>query len=137
LREIRVFAQLGVRMMHLTYKRRNAIGDGCGEPHDGGLSDFGHAVVAEMNRLGVMIDLAHTGWQTCRDAARATKRPLLVSHSAVHALSAHIRAKPDDVIRAVLGTGGTMGITNVPAFLGGSGDIRAFLEHLGYMVRTF
>lgn len=137
LREIRVFAQLGARMMHLTYQRRNLMGDGCGEPHDGGLSDFGHAAVAEMNRLGVIIDLAHTGWQTCLDAARATKRPLLVSHSAVHALNAHIRAKPDEVIRAVLDTGGTMGITNVPAFLGGSGGICAFLDHLDYMIRTF
>ncbi len=137
LREIRVFAQLGVRMMHLTYQRRNLLGDGCGEICDGGLSDFGHAAVAEMNRLGVIIDLAHTGWRTCLDAARATKRPLLVSHSTVHALSGHIRAKPDEVIRAVLDTGGTMGITNVPSFLGGGGDIRDFIEHLDYMVRTF
>lgn len=134
---IRVFAQLGVRMMHLTYNRRNAIGDGCGEPNDGGLSDFGHAVVAEMNRQGVIIDLAHTGWKTCLDTCKATRNPVLVSHSTVHALNAHVRAKPDEVIRKVLDTGGTMGITNVPAFLGGSGDIRAFLDHLDYMVKTF
>ena len=56
---IRIFQQLGIRMMHLTYNRRNPIGDGAGEPHDGGLSDFGHAVVEEMNRLGVIVDVAH------------------------------------------------------------------------------
>lgn len=137
LREIRVFAQLGVRMMHLTYQRRNPIGDGCGEINDGGLSDFGRAVVAEMNRLGVIVDLAHTGWKTCLDVAKITERPVLVSHSAVHALNAHIRNKPDTVIRAVLETGGTMGITNYPSFLGLTGDICAFLEHIDYLVQKF
>lgn len=137
LRDIKVFAQLGARMMHLTYQRRNPIGDGCGEPNDGGLSDFGRMVIAEMNRLGVIIDLAHTGWRTCCEAARASTLPLLVSHSAVHALSAHIRGKPDEVIKAVLDSGGTMGITNYPAFLGLSGDIVALLDHLAYMVQKF
>ncbi len=137
LREIRTFARLGVRMMHLTYQRRNPIGDGCGEINDGGLSHFGHAVVGELNRLGVVIDLAHTGWKTCLDVAKTTQRPVLVSHSAVHALSGHLRAKPDNVIRAVLDTGGTMGITNYPDFLGLSGDLSALLEHIDYMVRTF
>jgi len=137
LRYIRIFAQLGARMMHLTYNRRNPIGDGCGEPNDAGLSDFGHATVAEMNRLGVIIDLAHTGWQTCRDAAKATNQPVVISHSVACALNEHIRSKPDDIIRAVLDTGGTMGITNVPAFLGGKGDVNAFLDHIDYVAKTF
>ena len=64
LRLIRIFHQLGIRMMHLTYNRRNPIGDGAGEPHDGGLSDFGHAAIAEMNRVGVIVDVAHSGWKT-------------------------------------------------------------------------
>ena len=61
LRYIRVFFQLGVRMMHLTYNRRNVIGDGCAEPGNAGLSDFGRAVVQEMNRVGVIVDVAHSG----------------------------------------------------------------------------
>lgn len=134
---LRVFAQLGVRMMHLTYNRRNAIGDGCGEPANAGLSDFGRMAVREMNRLGIMIDLAHTGWNTCLDAANASEKPVVVSHSAVHALNAHMRCKTDEVIRAVVDKGGTMGITTIPAFLGGSGDIAAFLDHIDYMVRHF
>ncbi len=134
---IRVFAQLGVRMMHLTYNRRNLLGDGCGEPRDGGLSDFGEAAIREMNRLGVIIDLAHTGWQTCLDAAKVSGQPVVVSHSVADAVNHHIRAKPDNVIRAVLETGGTIGVTNVPAFLGGSGDITAFLDHIDYLVKTY
>jgi membrane dipeptidase len=137
LRYIRVFAQLGARMMHLTYNRRNPIGDGCAEPGNAGMSDFGHAVVKEMNRLGVIIDVAHTGWQTCLDAAKASTQPIVVSHSTACAINHHVRGKPDNVIRAVLDTGGSMGITNVPAFLGGTGDISAFLDHIDYVAKTF
>ena len=54
LRYMRIFFQLGIRMMHLTYQRRNMIGDGCGEKTDAGLSDFGEAAVREMNRVGVI-----------------------------------------------------------------------------------
>lgn len=134
---IKIFAQLGVRMMHFTYNRRNPLGDGCGEVNDGGLSDFGHTVVGEMNRLGIIIDLAHTGWRTSVEVARASRYPVLVSHSTVHALHAHVRAKPDSVIKAVLDTGGTMGITNYPTFLGGDGGINTFLNHIDYMLRKY
>lgn len=137
LRFIRVFAQLGVRMMHLTYNRRNLVADGCGEPGDAGLSDFGRLVIREMNRLGIIIDLAHTGWRSCLEAAAASERPVVVSHSAAYALQKHVRCKPDEVIRAVVDTGGTMGITNVPGFLGGSGDINAFLDHIDYVSGKF
>jgi len=101
------------------------------------LSDFGHATIREMNRLGILIDLAHTGWQTCLETALASEQPVVVSHSTACALNKHIRSKPDDIIRAVLDTGGTMGITNVPAFLGGQGDITAFLDHIDYVAKTF
>ena len=62
---------------------------------------------------------------------------MVVSHSAAWALRQHHRCKPDDVIRAVVETGGTMGITNVPAFLGGRGDISALLDHVDYVAKTF
>jgi membrane dipeptidase len=137
LRYIRVFAQLGAKMMHLTYNRANALGFGCGELNDGGLTDFGYQAVAEMNRLGIIIDLAHTGWKTCIDAAKASSQPVIVSHSGAHAISAHIRCKPDEVIKAVLDTGGTMGITNIPRFLGRTGDISAMLDHLDYVIKKF
>ena len=62
-------------MMHLTYNRRNPLGDGCGEPADGGLSDFGRAAIAEMNRVGVIVDVAHSGWRTSLEAAKASTQP--------------------------------------------------------------
>jgi len=137
LQYIRIFFHLGARMAHLTYNRRNLIGDGCGEPSDGGLSDFGRAVVAEMNRVGMIVDIAHSGWNTARDAARASTLPMCSSHSVCCAVHEHIRGKPDDVIRAICDTGGTMGICCIPGFLGGTGDIRAFLDHLDYAIKTF
>ena len=137
LRYVRVFAGLGARMMHLTYNRRNMIGDGCGEPADGGLSDFGRAVVAEMNRVGVIVDVAHAGWRTSLDAARASSRPMVASHSVCGELNPHCRSKPDEVIAAIVDTGGYIGICCIPAFLGRSGDIRAFLDHIVHVVSRF
>lgn len=137
LSQIRVFAHLGVRSMHLTYNRRNPIGDGCGEEANAGLSYFGQAAVQEMNRLGVLIDLAHTGRQTSLDVCKISSQPVIISHAAAYALQPHIRAKTDEEIRAVIETGGTMGLTNVPAFLGRKGDINAFLDHIDYVAKTF
>jgi membrane dipeptidase len=137
LRYIRVFYQLGVRMMHLTYNRRNPIGDGCAEPADAGLSEFGREVIREMNRVGVLVDIAHSGRQTGLDAAAVSERPIVVSHSCAMSLNKHVRCKDDETIRAVIATGGTMGITNVPYFLGGQGDISMMLDHIDYVAKTF
>lgn len=131
---IRVFFQLGIREMHLTYNRRNLIGDGCAELSNGGLSDFGRSVIAEMNRVGVIPDVAHSGWQTCLEAAQASTRPMVASHSACCAIHEHPRGKPDEVIRAIAKTGGYVGICCVPAFLGGG--IERFLDHIDHICKT-
>ena len=137
LRYIRVFYQLGCRMMHLTYNRRNAIGDGCGESANAGLSDFGRAAIAEMNRVGVIIDVAHSGLKTSLEAAQASQKPIVASHSGAWELTPHCRCKNDDVIGAIVDTGGLIGITNIPAFLGKSGDIAALLDHIDYVANRF
>ncbi|MES3016954.1 MAG: membrane dipeptidase [Bacteroidota bacterium] len=137
LRHISIFFQLGIRMMHLTYNRRNMIGDGCGEKNDGGLSDFGYAVIKEMNRVGVIVDIAHSGWKTSLEAAKASERPMVASHSTVASLNKHIRSKPDNVIRAIADTGGYIGICCIPRFLGGTGDIASMMKHIDYVVKNF
>ncbi len=137
LRCVRIFFELGIRMMHTTYQRRNMIGDGCGEQSDGGLSDFGRAAIAELNRVGIIVDVAHSGWQTSLDAARGSEKPVVASHTTCAAVYRHIRSKPDEVIRAIADTGGLVGICWVPAFLGGSCDIAAVLDHVDHVVRTF
>lgn len=137
LRYVRIFRQLGVRMMHLTYNRRNPLGDGCGEPNDAGLSDFGRTAIAEMNNLGVIVDVAHSGWRTSLEAAKASERPMVASHTACGGLHSHFRAKPDETAKAICDTGGLLGICCIPRFLGGTGDLKAFLDHIDYAVKTF
>jgi membrane dipeptidase len=134
---IPVYFQLGVRMMHLTYNRRNLVGDGCGESSNAGLSDFGRAVIKEMNRLGIIVDVAHSGWRTSLEAAKASNKPMVASHSCCGALNPHIRSKPDEVIKAIVDTGGLIGICCIPSFLGGKGDISAMLDHIDYAVKKF
>lgn len=137
LRYIEVFYQLGVRMMHLTYNRRNMIGDGCAEKANAGLSDFGEAVIKEMNRVGVIVDVAHAGHRTSYEAAKVSDLPVVASHSACTALNDHIRCKPDEVIRAIADTGGYIGIVAIPHFLGRTGDIIAMLDHIDYVAKRF
>lgn len=137
LRYVRVFYQLGIRMMHLTYQRRNMIGDGSGEKSDAGLSDFGRAAIDEMNRIGVIPDCAHSGWRTSLEAAKHSSRPVVASHSTCGAIYPHIRSKPDEVIRAIVDSGGFIGICCIPRYLRGTGDIRALLDHIDYGIRKF
>lgn len=137
LRFVRIFHELGTRMMHLTYNRRNPIGDGAGEPRDGGLSDFGHAAVAEMNKLGVIVDVAHSGWKTASDAAKASSRPMVASHTTCCGVYEHFRGKPDDTIKAICDTDGLVGMCCIPRFLGGKGDITALMDHLDHVIKKF
>ncbi len=135
--DIRVLYCLGVRMMHLTYNRRNLIGDGCGERCDSGLSEFGQHVIARLNEVGVIPDVAHSGQQTSLQAAQCSAKPVVASHSTAFALNEHIRSKKDAVIKAICDSGGYVGVCTIPPFLGGSGDIAMFLNHLEYLRNTY
>jgi membrane dipeptidase len=137
LRYVRTFFELGIRMMHVTYNRRNLLGDGCAEPANGGLSDLGRAAIAEMNRVGVIVDVAHSGWRTSLEAAKASSRPIVASHTACDAVRHHIRNKPDEVIRAIVDGGGLIGVCCIPNFLGDPGDITALVDHIDHIVRKF
>ena len=137
LEHIVVFARFGVRMMHLTYNRRNLIGDGCAEKANGGLSDFGRMVVAEMNRVGIIPDVAHSGQQTSLETALCSTRPVVASHTVAGKLSFHYRGKCDEVIEAIKKSNGYVGICAIPRFLSGTSDIRAMMDHIEYVARKF
>jgi membrane dipeptidase len=137
LRHIKVFFELGIRMMHVTYNRRNLLGDGCAEPANGGLSDLGRAAIAEMNRVGIIVDVAHSGWRTSLEAAQSSKKPIVASHTVCDAVHHHIRAKPAEVIKAIADGGGLIGICCIPHFLGGDGGLTAMLDHIDYAVQRF
>ncbi len=137
LRYVRIFFHLGIRMMHVTYNRRNRLGDGCAETANGGLSDFGRAAIAEMNKVGVIVDVAHSGWRTSQEAARQSVKPMVASHTTCGGIYAHIRSKPDEVIRAIVDTGGYVGMCCIPRFLRRTGDIEALLGHVDYVVEKY
>lgn len=135
LRYIRIFFQLGIRMMHVTYQRRNMLGDGCAEIANGGLSDFGRMAIAEMNKQGVLVDIAHSGWRTSLEAAKVSSKPVVASHTTATGLYHHIRSKPDEVLKALADSGGYAGVCCISQFLGGKCDINAFLDHIDYVVK--
>lgn len=134
---VEIFRQLGIRMMHLTYQRRNMIGDGCGEKSDAGLSDFGRAAIVELNRQGIIPDCAHSGWRTSLEAAQVSEKPVVASHSTAAAIHPHIRSKPDEVIEAIVDTGGFIGICCISRYLRGEGDIGALLDHIDHVAGKF
>ena len=129
--------EFGVRMMHLTYNRRNLIGDGCAETSDCGLSGFGKKTIAEMNRVGIIPDVAHCGQRTSLEAALESKLPVVASHSVCHSLVDHCRAKKDEVIKAIAKSGGYIGMVILNDMIGGEGDINAFLNHIDYVAENF
>jgi membrane dipeptidase len=106
---LRSYYELGARYMTLTHFKDNEFADSAtDDPKYGGLNDFGRAVVHEMNRLGMLVDLAHVSPDTMRDAIEATKAPVIFSHSDARALSDHPRNVPDDVLAMLPANGGVV-----------------------------
>ena len=115
--DVDFFYNFGQRVSQLTYNSRNMIGNGSTERTDGGLSDFGVAVVDRMNKVGMAVDVSHSGDQTTLDACSVSKQPVLFTHSNCRALNPHPRCKTDDAIKKMAATGGVMGITGVRMFV--------------------
>lgn len=136
--DVNEFWNLGQRVSQLTYNSRNRIGNGSTERVDGGLSDYGVAVVRRMNELGMAVDVSHSGDQTTLDACEFSRRPVLFTHSNVRALvPGHPRCKTDEAIRRMGATGGVMGITGVRMFVS-SGEpttIEHMLDHYDHVAR--
>jgi membrane dipeptidase len=136
--DVDLFYNLGQRVSQLTYNARNMIGDGSTERTNGGLSDFGVAIVERMNTLGMAVDVSHSGDQTTLDACAVSKKPVLFTHSNARALNpGHPRCKTDDAIRAMAKSGGVMGITGVRNFVKGNEPttIEHFLDHYDHVAK--
>jgi membrane dipeptidase len=128
-----IFADLGVRVIQLTYNVANKLGDGCMAPEGRGLTSFGHEVVERLNANRVMVDLSHSGTQICLDAARASKQPISINHTGCRSLVDLPRNKTDEELKLVADKGGFVGIYFMP-FLTLSGhataaDVVAHIEH--------
>ncbi|WP_110955998.1 dipeptidase [Anaerosinus massiliensis] len=122
LANLRNFYRLGVRLMTLTWNYPNEIGYPNFEwqYQKQGLTEFGKCVVAEMNRLGMLIDVSHLSDQGFYDVAILSKAPFIASHSNSRAITNHPRNLTDDMIRKIAEHGGVIGLNFAAAFLGES-----------------
>jgi len=115
---LRCLYVLGVRYLTLTHNHNVGWADSAtDEPDCGGLTDFGREVVAEMNRIGMIVDLSHTSADTMRAALAVSTAPVLFSHSSARAVCDSPRNVPDDVLAAMAAGGGTCMVTFVPQFV--------------------
>jgi len=115
-----IFADVGVRVIQLTYNIANHLGSSCWEPNDGGLTRAGHRMVAALNEAGVLVDISHVGNVTGRDAIDASAVPIAVTHGNPHSFCPSGRNKPDNLIDALAARGGVIGCTLYPLFMGGA-----------------
>lgn len=127
---LKKFYDRGVRYITLAHGKDNEICDSCaGNGRWGGLSPFGREVVAEMNRLGMMIDVAHCSDKVVADCLESSSKPIAFTHGACRALSAHRRNLPDNLIKALADKGGVIGISIYPCFI--SEEFCKVLENSG------
>ncbi len=134
---LQVAYDLGLRMMGLSYNFQNAVAGGCMDRFDGGVTSFGAELIARMNELGIIIDLAHSSRQAALDACKLSKQPIVASHTSAKSLRNIQRAKSDEEIRAIAATGGVIGVVTLPGFLaaGNRLTIEAMLDHIDYIAK--
>ncbi|MGZ4112996.1 MAG: dipeptidase [Tumebacillaceae bacterium] len=133
---LRMLYKLGVRAIGLTWNNGNCIADGLGEPEDRGLTEFGHQVIREMNRLGMVVDVAHLAPKGFWDVMKIAEAPVIASHANAKAIHNHRRNLDDDQLRALFQTGGLVGMTYVPYFVaeGDHVSIDDLLRHIDHML---
>jgi len=142
------FRALGARYMTLTHTGHNALADSSNPRSDlgdaptlhGGLSTLGRAAIAEMNRLGMLVDVSHVSKASMMQAAALSRTPVVATHSCIHALCAVPRNLDDEQLDALRQTGGLVQITAVPSFLRPQGKMEQvfvadYMDHLDYAVR--
>ncbi|MEO0636132.1 MAG: membrane dipeptidase [Pseudomonadota bacterium] len=127
---VEVLYRLGLRFMQLTYNNQSLLASGCYEAEDTGLTRMGREVVAEMNRVGLVVDMSHSAERSTLEAIEHSSRPITISHANPADWHPALRNKSDEVIRALTETGGMLGFSLYPHHLqGGSGcTLSAFCE---------
>lgn len=114
---VEIVHTLGARFMQLTYNNQSLLATGCYEDYDAGLTRMGRQVVREMNRVGLVVDMSHSGDRSTIEAADWSKRPIAITHANPHEWAPALRNKKDDVIRAVTQNGGMLGFSLYPHHL--------------------
>jgi membrane dipeptidase len=140
------YHDLGITTIGFTWNYSNALGegahrvynDGINTPSDGGLTTLGETIVAEMNRLGMLVDVSHMDEGTFWDVLDVTKTPIIATHSGVDALHGHPRNLTDEQLEALAENGGVIGIVLYPEFLTESGEaaVADIVDHIDHAVEV-
>lgn len=127
---------LGIRSSGIAYSEANTLGSGLKEARDGGLTELGRQAVRRMNKLGIAIDVSHSGDQTSLDTIEASEKPIFITHAGARGLWDTKRMKPDVVLKAMAAKGGVIGIEAAPHTTltkkHPSHSIESFMEHFEY-----
>src|SRR5229473_2254059 len=128
---------LGIRSSGIAYSEANTLGCGLREQSDGGLTEFGRAAVLRMNKLGIAIDISHSGDQTSMDTIEVSDKPIFITHVGARALWNTPRMKPDEIFKACAARGGVIGIEAAPHTTltkkHPRHSIESFMEHFEYI----
>ncbi|WP_454695078.1 membrane dipeptidase [Achromobacter aegrifaciens] len=119
---VEVVHTLGVRFMQLTYNNQSLLASGCYEAVDSGVTRMGREVIKEMNRVGLVIDMSHSGERSTLEAIELSARPITISHANPHAWAQALRNKSDTVLKALAGAGGMFGFSLYPHHLKNKSD---------------
>lgn len=137
-RLVAVFHALGVRIVQIAYMTGNLLADGCLEPRDAGLTLFGRAIIDELNRLGMLVDLSHVGKRSTVEAIDHSAAPVAFTHANVRALANTPRNKGDEALLALAARGGVVGFTSLPGFVANDpreATLDRYLDHIDYAVQ--
>lgn len=134
---IETYYQLGVRHLLLAYNHATAAADGCLDERNGGLTSFGRRLIAEMNRVGMIVDCAHTGRRATLEIMDTSGHPIIISHTNAAAVHDHPRNVSDEQIRRCAACGGVVGITGISAMMNARNDasVSAYIEHIDHCVQ--
>ena len=114
---VEIVHTLGARFMQLTYNNQSLLATGCYEENDNGVTRMGKQVIREMNRVGLVVDMSHSGDRSTIEAADISERPIAITHANPHEWAPALRNKREDVIRAVTENGGMLGFSVYPHHL--------------------
>lgn len=119
---VEILHTLGLRFMQLTYNNQSLLASGCYEDEDTGLTRMGKQVVAEMNRVGLVVDMSHSGERSTFEAIEHSTRPITISHANPASWHKALRNKSDDLLRALGASGGFLGLSAYPHHLKDGGN---------------
>jgi len=135
---IDVLREMGLRVLQMTHHHDNALAGGGIEKNPSGLTKLGHEAVARLNASGIIPDLSHASDQTALDTAKASKRPVILSHGAARAFVNNARCAPDNVIRAIADTGGVMGVFMMSFWLttDPTPTVEHYVQHIRHIAKV-